>query len=46
MTYGVVRNNIYRVYIKRIGEQNEQVELNVNVRNVPWAVYTHSDIVM
>lgn len=46
MTYGVVRNNIYRVYIKRIGKQNEQVDLNVNVRNVPWAVYTHSDIVM
>ena len=46
MTYGVVRNNIYRVYIKRIGKQNGQVDLNVNVRNVPWAVYTHSDIVM
>lgn len=46
MSYGVVRNNIYRVFIQSIGVQHEQVELKTQVSVVPWAQYTHSEIVM
>lgn len=46
MSYGVVRNNIYRVFIQSIGEQKGQVELKTQVSVVPWAQYTHSEIVM
>lgn len=46
MFYGVVRNNIYRVFIQSIGVQHEQVELKTQVSVVPWAQYKHSEIVM
>lgn len=46
MTYGVVRNNIYRVYISGIGKQNEQIQLKTRLFVVPWAAYRHDDIVM
>ena len=46
MSYGVVRNNIYRVFIQSIGAQDGQLELKTQVSVVPWAQYKHSEIVM
>lgn len=46
MSYGVVRNNIYRVFIQSISAQEEQLELKTQVSVVPWAQYTHTEIVM
>ena len=54
MEYGVVRNNIYRLALNTFfgigdpipGSDTDVEKMNCNVYVVPWAVYTHSEIVM
>ena len=46
MAYGVVRNNIYRVYIKSIHSRKGDFFIMLNVDVLPWQKYTHSGIYM
>lgn len=46
MAYGVVRNNIYRVYINSIHSRKGDFFIMLNVDVLPWQKYTHSGIYM
>lgn len=46
MAYGVVRNNIYRVYINSIHSRKGDFFIKLNVDVLPWQKYTHSGIYM
>lgn len=46
MAYGVVRNNIYRVYINSIHSRKGDFFIMLNVNVIPWQKYTHSGIYM
>lgn len=46
MAYGVVRNNIYRVYISSIHSRKGDFFIKLNVDVLPWQKYTHSGIYM
>ncbi len=46
MAYGVVRNNIYRVYINSIHSRKGDFTIKLNVDVLPWQKYTHSGIYM
>lgn len=46
MAFGVVRNNIYRVYINSIHRRKGDFVIKLNVDVLPWQKYTHSGIYM
>ena len=46
MAFGVVRNNIYRVYISSIHRRKGDFTIKLNVDVLPWQKYTHSGIYM
>lgn len=46
MTYGLVRNNIYRVYINSVSQIAGKVRLDLKLRCIPWQKYEHEEIVM
>lgn len=46
MTYGLVRNNIYRVYINKISAIAGKLDFNIKLHSVPWQKYEHEEIVM
>lgn len=46
MAYGMVRNNIYRVYIRSIHRLKDDFFIELQVAVLPWQYYKHSDIYM
>ena len=46
MAYGIVRNNIYRVYIRSIHRLKDDFYIELQVAVLPWQYYKHSDIYM
>lgn len=46
MAYGMVRNNIYRVYIRSIHRLKDDFFIHLQVAVLPWQYYKHSDIYM
>lgn len=48
MHYGIVRNNIYRVKIRRVIEEptTSDISLDITINVRKWALYEHSEIVM
>lgn len=48
MHYGIVRNNIYRVKIRRVIEEptTSDISLAITINVREWALYEHSEIVM
>ena len=46
MHYGVVRNNIYRISIERITEENHNPNINLNIKVKKWDMFTHEVIYM
>lgn len=48
MHYGIVRNNIYRVKIRRVIEEptTSDISLAITINVRKWALYEHSEIVM
>ena len=48
MEYGIVRNNIYRVKIRRVLEEptTSDISLAITINVRKWALYEHSEIVM
>jgi hypothetical protein len=43
MEFGIVRNNIYRVYISKI---NQEGHLTINIKVKKWDKFTHATIYM
>lgn len=46
MAYGLVRNNIYRIYIRSIRRLKDDFSIQIQVIVLPWQYYEHSDIYM
>lgn len=46
MTFGLVRNNIYRVYINSISQIAGELSINLRLMCLPWQKYEHEEIVM
>ena len=46
MTYGLVRNNIYRVYIRSVSRLKDDFVISLSVQVLPWAYYVHDEIWM
>lgn len=46
MTYGIVRNNIYRIYIKKVNRLKDDFHIQLSVSVLPWQYYKHEDIYM
>ena len=46
MAYGLVRNNIYRIYIRSIHRLKDDFSIQLQVVVLPWQYYEHSDIYM
>lgn len=46
MTYGLVRNNIYRVYINSVSQIAGELSINLRLTCLPWQKYEHEEIVM
>lgn len=46
MAYGLVRNNIYRIYIRSIHRLKDDFFIELRVAVLPWQYYRHSDIYM
>ncbi len=46
MTFGLVRNNIYRVYINSVSQIAGEVSLDLKISCIPWQKYEHDEIVM
>ena len=46
MVYGLVRNNIYRIYISKIRSIDGDFSVQFKVKVVPWQHYVHQEIPM
>ena len=46
LAYGIVRNNIYRVRIRKITRTPDNFNITLQIRVVPWQRYKHSDVIM
>lgn len=44
MEYGIVRNNIYRIYISRIGQTEGDITIHIKVKK--WDIFEHAPIYM
>lgn len=46
LAYGIVRNNIYRVRIRKITRTPDNFNITLQIRVVPWQRYEHGDVIM
>lgn len=46
LTYGIVRNCIYRVSIKSVTQTPDNFNITLQIKVVPWQKFVHSEIVM
>ena len=46
MTFGLVRNNIYRVFINSISAAEGDLTIHLKMMCIPWQRYEHEEIVM
>ena len=46
LTYGIVRNCIYRVSIKSVTQTPDNFNITLQIKVVPWQKFVHSEIIM
>lgn len=46
LAYGIVRNNIYRVRIRKITRTPDNFNITLQIRVVPWQRYEHGEVIM